>query len=131
MKSAIIATMTATTMAANPVFPDAWNADSASKLILWQGGTHLPDGSACCDKTASQCKVQAQAQVGKAYTDGPNNRTALVAGGQAVFNFYKGNINLKIISHTVEPLLTFATVQPIDHARRLDTSDAEHHAGML
>ena len=91
MRSAIIATMTATTMAANPVFPDAWNADSASKLILWQGGTHLPDGSACCDKTASQCKVQAQAQVGKAYTDGPNNRTALVAGGQAVFNFYKGN----------------------------------------
>ena len=40
-----------------PSFPTEWNADSASKLILWQGGTHNADGSACCSKTAPQCKV--------------------------------------------------------------------------
>ena len=25
--------------------------------MLWQGGVHKADGSACCDKTAASCKV--------------------------------------------------------------------------
>lgn len=41
--------------------------------------------------------MQAQAQAGKQYVDGANNRTALVAGGQAVFNFYKGNPSGKVM----------------------------------
>lgn len=90
MQATIITTLATATLAANPQFPVAWNADSASKLILWQGGTKTPTG-ACCSKTATQCKVQAQGQSGMAYTDGPNNRTALIAGGQGIFNFYKGN----------------------------------------
>ena len=73
MKTAIATTLATATLAANPVFPVAWNADSASKLILWQGGTKTATG-ACCSTTAPQCKVQAQAQSGTAYTDGPNNR---------------------------------------------------------
>ena len=31
------------------------------------------------------------------YVDGANNRTALVAGGQAVFSFYKGNPSGKVM----------------------------------
>tara|TARA_B100000795_G_scaffold85215_1_gene61913 strand:- start:692 stop:2221 length:1530 start_codon:yes stop_codon:yes gene_type:complete len=96
MKTAIATTLATATLAANPAFPVAWNADSASKLILWQGGTKTATG-ACCSTTAPQCKVQAQAQSGTAYTDGPNNRTALVAGGQAIFNFYKGNPSGKVM----------------------------------
>ena len=34
-----------------------WNADTTQKLMLWQGGVHKADGSACCDKTAASCKV--------------------------------------------------------------------------
>jgi len=101
MKAAIATTLVTATMAANPEFPTQWNADSASKLILWQGGIKTPTG-ACCAKTAPQCKVQAQAQSGLAYTDGPNNRTALVAGGQAVFNFYKGNPSGKVMQFAAQ-----------------------------
>ena len=96
MKSVLVTTLATATLAANPSFPTEWNADQASKLILWQGGTKTATG-ACCSKTAPQCKVQAQAQSGKAYTDGDNNRTALVAGGQAIFNFYKGNPSGKVM----------------------------------
>jgi hypothetical protein len=96
MKSVLATTLATATLAANPSFPTEWNADQASKLILWQGGTKTATG-ACCSKTAPQCKVQAQAQSGKAYTDGDNNRTALVAGGQAIFNFYKGNPSGKVM----------------------------------
>ena len=34
-----------------------WNADTTQKIMLWQGGVHKADGSACCDKTAASCKV--------------------------------------------------------------------------
>lgn len=74
-----------------PTFPDQWNSDVASKLLLWQGGTHnSTDGSACCPKEAPQCKVQAEAQLGTQFSDSKNNRTALQVGGQAIISLYSG-----------------------------------------
>ena len=91
-RSALIAAAgMATAVSAVPTFPTQWNADSASKIITWQGATHNADGSACCAKTSPGCKVQAQAQAGKQYVDGPNKRIALVGGPQAVFTFFGGN----------------------------------------
>ena len=84
LRTTFIAAGMAATAAGVPTFPTQWNADSASKIITWQGATHNADG-ACCDKTAPQCKVQAQAQAAKHYIDGPNKRIAMVGCHQAVF----------------------------------------------
>ena len=74
-----------------PTFPSQWNSDTASKLLLWQGGTHNnTDGSACCPKEAPQCKVQAEGQLGTQFVDGKNNMTALQVGGQAIISIYNG-----------------------------------------
>jgi hypothetical protein len=58
-------------------------------MILFQGGTFdEASNTACCPKTAGQCKVQAQGQTGTQYVDAANNRTAQTVGAQAIFNLY-------------------------------------------
>ena len=91
LKTTFIAVGMTATAAAVPTFPTQWNADSASKVMTWQGATRNPDGSACCDKTSPGCKVQVQAQAGRQYVDSPNKRIALVSGSKAVFTFFGGN----------------------------------------
>ena len=84
-----VAATVAQTHAGVPTFPGEWNSDTASKLILFQGGVYnSTDGSACCPKSSPGCKVQAQGQMGTNYVDSANNQTAFSVGSQAIITRY-------------------------------------------
>ena len=61
----------------------------SQQVGIWQGGTHNPDGSVCCSKDASQCKVQLIGMSGTMYADGDMNRTRFDSQSQGlIVNWY-------------------------------------------
>ena len=84
----LVATLLVLGASAVPSFPSQWTATQITGVSTWQGGTHEPDGSACCAVGSPGCKVQSEGASGTFTADGKNQRTRSDSNRGTVVSWY-------------------------------------------
>jgi len=91
---AVMCTAVVLCQGATPTFPDSYQANEESNIVIAQGATYV-NGMPCCSMEA-ECKVQTEYQVGVGYRDGKHNRTRFDGGGQSIVTDYVINKEMLI-----------------------------------